>query len=210
MVNYNLNMEDDDKFVCYYERGIMYTKDDNDKICSSDVLVLHMGDEGIVYIPNTRDNEVVVLNKIRSQMLKYKDEIGEIKKTLLDAEIVKYGSFFSMSASLMYALTRFKEGQIILGLILVIFAYLSHNVWRYYANSISYAYNCLDDYDKCMFYLDNEDLFKGIDYSDTNVFKGISDYQKNYIMHLESKINENSIEKLSLKELKKIKNNVCR
>ena len=61
-----------------------------------------------------------------------------------------------------------------------------------------------------MFYLENEELFKSMDYDKDSIFKGLKKKNINFLnidKQEKDKVNPNSIDSLSIKELKLIKKN---
>lgn len=209
MLNYNLDTENDDKFILGYEYGKIYFKDDGKTECK-DVIIPKYDDGHLEYLDDTKENRIMLLNTLKKQIIDSKSVIEEVKALNRGTNLQKYGSYTLMLVSLVYTLNSFDNGKYILfALLSALTCYLFFS-WRYYASINGQTYDILDDYEKNMFYLENEELFKSMDYDKDSIFKGLKKKNINFL-NLEKqekdKVNPNSIDSLSIKELKLIKKN---
>lgn len=209
MYNFKLNNDNDDNYVLYFEYGKLYSLLNGETV-QDDVIIIHFADNHLEYVDDTNENREMLMNILKTQMRYSSQSIPEIKKVNLYSNILKYGFYCSTLVSLVYSLNSFKEGQYILFVLLTSLSLYSFYMWRYYANTNKLTYDMLDDYDKNMFYLENQSKFNVIDYSDENIFKGLKKKNIRYLnrgIKDEIKINPNSIDSLSKKDLKMIINN---
>lgn len=209
MLNYNLDIENDDKFITCYEYGKMYFKVDDKTECK-DVIIPNYSDGHLEYLDDTKENRIMLLNKLKKQIIDSKSVIEEVKALNRGTNIQKYGSYTMMLISAVYSLNSFRNGRYILfALLLALSLYLA-STWIYTASVNRSTYDILDDYEKNMFYLENEELFKNMDYSKEKLFKGLSKKNIKFLnieKQEDDKVNPNSIDCLSIKELKLIKKN---
>lgn len=209
MLNYNLDTENDDKFILGYEYGKMYFKDDGKTECK-DVIIPKYDDGHLEYLDDTKENRIMLLNKLKKQIIDSKSVIEEVKSLNRGTNLQKYGTYTLMLVSLVYTLNSFDNGKYILFALLSALTWYLFFSWRYYASVNGQTYDILDDYEKNMFYLENEELFKSMDYDKDTIFKGLKKKNINFLnteKQEKDKVNPNSIDSLSIKELKLIKNN---
>lgn len=209
MLNYNLDEEHDKKFILGYEYGKMYFKVEG-KIECKDVIIPKYDDGHLEYLDDTKENRIMLLNKLRKQIIDSKSVIEEVKALNRGTNLQKYGTYTLMLVSLVYTLNSFNNGKYILFALLSALTWYLFFSWRYYASVNGQTYDILDDYEKNMFYLENEELFKSMDYDKDSIFKGLKKKNINFLnieKQERDKVNPNSIDSLSIKELKLIKKN---
>ena len=103
MINYNLDIENDDKFILGYEYGKMYFKVDG-KIECKDVIIPSYSDGHLEYLDDTKENRIMLLNKLKKQIIDSKGVIEEVKALNRGTNLQKYGSYTLMLVSLVYTL----------------------------------------------------------------------------------------------------------